>query len=653
MKILFWILTLFTLLHANEAIINNDPYKNIHYFTLNNGMQVYLLNDDKTENTQIKLTVNLGYAIEDDDNYGLAHLVEHMVFRDQRIPYHDYLDYIKEEGATYVNGYTRRYETGYLATIKNEKAYWVVETFAQMLFDKNVTSQDLQIEKGALQTEIGESHWYYKPMWAMKTFFEKITAPSENFYLDVFQVPKEKDLPPRYFAQENNTKFTLNEVMQRYNDYYYPANMKLFVVGNFDIDKMEQIIKNTYGKVEKKGTLSVKEPKLKAIRPNKPYERFFEGTDGSMAYLGTLYLLDDYRTYLILNAYTENLSQRLQQKMRNQYGKTYSVNNYMFSYKNAGVAAITFDALHNEFDNNMKMVKEMMKADLQHLDDKTIHKALKSYEEQYFNATEHDNDTLMELLQTDKYLREDHNITKQSAYDIFKTITPEVFKDTIKKTFTLQNNYSVIHRDYYFFSLEMLTLSLLTFGLFIFFYIRLYKFELKKLHLFYTHRDVLLTRRVSSRFTGFVLFVITFIISNILWSWIKYLTFKLIMGDPFYLFTIDVPYSYIVTILDPLLFMVLFFFIYRTLWRYYARIDVIDRGIVAIGNHVTFIPKEKIVSFEVTPWEWRYRKKTIGTALRFWKPLLKVSMQEDKVYYLRAAEASHLKEDLEKVLFSN
>ncbi|RUM66099.1 MAG: hypothetical protein DSZ05_04870, partial [Sulfurospirillum sp.] len=498
MKILLWILTLFILLQANEITNNDDPYKNIHYFTLKNGMQVYLLNDNKTENTQIKLTVNLGYDIEDDDTYGLAHLVEHMVFRDQRIPYHDYLDYIKEEGATYVNGYTRRYETGYLATIKNDKAYWVVETFAQMLFDKNVTTKDLKIEKGALQTEIGESHWYYRPMSAIKTFFDKITSPTENFYLDVFKLPKEKELPARYFAQENNANFTLNEVMKRYKDYYYPANMKLFVVGDFDITKMEQTIKENYGKIDKTGTLSVKETKIKASSPDKPYERYYEGTDGSMAYLGALYLLDDYRTYLILNAYTENLSQRLQQKMRNQYGKTYSVNNYMFSNKNAGVAAVTFDALHDEFDNNMKMAKEMMKADLQHLDEDTIQKALKSYEEQYFHATEHDNDTLMGLLQTTKYLREDHNITVESAYDIFKSITPEIFKATIKKTYTPQHHYSVIHRDYYFFSLEMLTLSLITFGLFVFLYIRLYKFELKKLNLIYTHRDVRLTRRVSS-----------------------------------------------------------------------------------------------------------------------------------------------------------
>ncbi len=71
-----------------------DPYKKIDYFELENGMKVYLLSDNKAVNTQISVEVNVGYDVEDAKNYGLSHLVEHIIFRDQRVPYHDYLDYI-------------------------------------------------------------------------------------------------------------------------------------------------------------------------------------------------------------------------------------------------------------------------------------------------------------------------------------------------------------------------------------------------------------------------------------------------------------------------------------------------------------------------------------------------------------------------------
>ena len=141
-----WAVMLLSSVHAEEKTVGD----NIMYYTLDNGMQVYLLADDKAETTRVRLSVAVGYDDETDETYGLTHLVEHLVFRDHRVPHSDYLDYIKEEGGTGVNGYTRRYETGYVATIAGKKSTWLVQTFAQMLFDKEVNEEDLRIEKNAL-----------------------------------------------------------------------------------------------------------------------------------------------------------------------------------------------------------------------------------------------------------------------------------------------------------------------------------------------------------------------------------------------------------------------------------------------------------------------------------------------------------------------
>ena len=161
-------------LSATETEAIKDPYKNVVYFKLKNGLDVYMLSNDKSVNTQISMKVKVGMDIETDENYGLSHLVEHIVFRDQRVPHHDYLDYIKEEGGTYVNGHTTRYTTEYFTTIDSNKSYWIAETFAQMIFDKNVTKEDLEIERGALQTEIGEIVWYQKPLTNLSYFLSRI-----------------------------------------------------------------------------------------------------------------------------------------------------------------------------------------------------------------------------------------------------------------------------------------------------------------------------------------------------------------------------------------------------------------------------------------------------------------------------------------------
>ncbi len=592
--------------------------------------------------------VKVGYGVEDDQNYGISHLVEHLVFRDQRVPHHDYLDYIKEEGGTDVNAHTKRYETGYHATIASEKSYWITEIFAQMLFDKNVTTNDLEIEKGALQAEIGESHWYLKFFWFLRKFFGTITPPQENLYIDDFSLTKVKDLPARYKAQENNPKFSLEEVLGHYEKYYYPANMTLRIVGNFSTPKMKELILEHYGKVKKSGTLYAAKPPENPKLNHKPYRRFFEGSDENSGYIGTKYLIDDYQKYLILDIYTINLAERLQQKLRNKEGKTYSVNAYNFSSRKAGVATVSFDGLHGQFADNILSVKNMIAEDAKTLNKRDILKALSNYEKKYYTAIEHDNDSLISLVSMAEYLREEQNITDKTSFDIFRSITAETYQKTVKEAFLPQNSYSYVSRDYYFFPLEMLLLSLLSIMLFIFVYLRLSHIDLKKNGILYTSREIIMHRRISSRFTGFVLFLVVVLLSSVIWEWLKYLLSKYLMGDPYWIMTIDVPYSYILTVLDPILNLAIFALIYRSLFHYYARIDITQETLYALGNQIKALPRAEIKEITIAQWHLRYFKQTLGTMLRFWKPLVRLEMMQGEVFYLRSSNALHLEEDLLK-----
>ncbi len=638
---------LLALLNAGRAE-TIDPYQNINYFKLDNGLQVYLLSDEKATKTQISLTVKVGYDVENDQNYGISHLVEHLVFRDQRVPHHDYLDYIKEEGGTHVNGYTKRYETGYLATIASEKSYWIAEIFAQMLFDKNVTINDLEIEKGALQAEIGEPHWYLNLLGLTGKFFEKIMPTSEDLYYDEFALSKVKDLPARYKAQENNPKFTLEEVLQHYQKYYYPANMTLRIAGNFSTPKMKKLILEHYGKVRKSGTLYAVKPPENPTLNHKPYHRYFEGSDENSGYIGTKYLIDDYQKFLILDAYTINLAERLQQQLRNKEGKTYSVNAYNFSSRKAGVATVSFDGLHEQFGDNISSVKKMIAEDVKDLREADIAKALSTYEKKYYADIEHDNDSLTSLISMSEYLRDEQNISNKTSFEVFRSITPESFRKTIREAFAEQNSYSYISRDYYFFPLEMLALSLFSILLFLFVYLRLSYIDLKKHGMLYTKRDIVMHRRLSNRFVGFMLFLFVFLLSSIIWEWLKYLLSKYLMGDPYWLMTIDVPYSYIPTILDPILNLTIFVIIYRTFFHYYARIDVTEERIYAIGNRVKAFPKTEIKKIGISPWKRSHFKRMLGTSLRFWKPVVALKMKNGEIWYLRSDNAEHLEEDLMK-----
>ena len=647
MKYIYILIVMMSILSANQEDIK-DPYKNIVYMKLDNGMQVYLLSDEKSVNTQVEIEVAVGTDIETDKNHGISHFVEHMVFRDQRVPHHDYLDYIKEEGATYVNGYTSRYETGYKATIDSNKSYWVVESFAQMLFDKNVTEQDLKSERGAVQTEIGEFRWIEKFMWNLRAFFKMLSPEEESIYKDEFALKKAEDLPAYYLDKINNKHFSMKDVMDHYNTYYYPSNTILRVAGSFDVEKMQKLIQGTYGKVNKTGSKkTMKLPKNPTLN-HKPYRRFWEGGDDNYGYIGAKYILDDYKKYIVLDAYTEDVALRLQQKLRNDMGQTYSVNSYEFGDRKARVASVSFDGLHKDFEENVATVESTIKGDIENISDENIDKALKAYSKTY-TSVEHDSDSLMGLIGTIEYLREDHKLEK-TPVDIFNMITHDDFRKIIKDTFTKNNSYSVIYRDYYLFPYDVSVISTLMFILFLVLYFNLHHIDRVKNNLKCTHRSVTISRRLSNRFLGFMYFVFIFLVASLIWGWIKHLLSKYIVGDAHYLKTIDVPYSYFWTLSD-IVVTILFFVVFsRYLFKYWAKLEVTSDALCIVGHRVKTIAKEEIVGIRVEPWNIVKSIKSYGMSILFWKPVLKISLKNAEVVYLRNKNPKHLEEDLGKWL---
>jgi zinc protease len=650
MKSLLSLFVLFCLSLAAAPQKEVDPSAAIVHYRLPNGMQVYLLSDPKSQNTSIDVSVKVGMDVENDETAGISHLVEHMVFRDARVPHRDYADYIKDEGGTYVNGYTKRYETEYTATIGSDKSYWIAGAFATMLLDKNVTNADLKSEKGAVQTEIGEYKLPERIVWDTVMFFRKILPPQQRFYQQQFGLPKRRELAARYYSQLNNPHFTLEQVMRHYRKYYYPANMTLEIAGNFDVARMEKKIAATFGAYRQTGSATVVKPHQKPRENHKAARRFYEGTGKNAGYIGAKYLLEDYKQYLIVDAYTANLASRLQKQLRNKMGQNYGVQPDLFSDRKAGVASVYFDGLRKNFEDNVAIVKAQIAADAASLDDKTIDTALREYREQNYDSVEHDSQSLMSLVETQKHLDTDYKLGGRTSFAVFSSITPEEFRKTVSSIFSPQNRYEVIYRDYYFFPYDILLWSLLATVLLVVVYFRLYRIDYRLKGLRFTKRDILLERRLSNRFLGFLMFLLVFTVSTVSWEWIKYLLCSLLTGNPYYLSTIDVPWSYVADIADSLLMIVVFALVYRYGFRYDARLQMDKEAIYLVGNRIVVLRTDEIRSIDVVQWHPGLFFSIRGLAIGFWRPLTLVRMKNGRKYYLRSTNAAHLKEDIEKNL---
>ncbi|MFN2635950.1 MAG: M16 family metallopeptidase [Gemmatimonadaceae bacterium] len=121
--------------------------------TLPNGMRYYIRENPKPEHrAELRLVVNAGSVLEDEDQRGLAHMVEHMAFRGtKRFARNEISSYLESVGMRYgpdINAFTSFDETVYMITIPTDTAAIVDKGF-QILAEwaHNVAFEPSQIER--------------------------------------------------------------------------------------------------------------------------------------------------------------------------------------------------------------------------------------------------------------------------------------------------------------------------------------------------------------------------------------------------------------------------------------------------------------------------------------------------------------------------
>jgi len=124
--------------------------------TLPNGLTYYVRrNAEPRARAELRLVVNAGSVLEDDDQQGLAHFLEHMAFNGtRRFAEHEIIDYLEHVGMRFgpdVNAYTSFDETVYMLTLPTDSA-GVLDTGLQILRD---WATDVVLDSAEVEAERG------------------------------------------------------------------------------------------------------------------------------------------------------------------------------------------------------------------------------------------------------------------------------------------------------------------------------------------------------------------------------------------------------------------------------------------------------------------------------------------------------------------
>ncbi len=205
-----------------------------------NGLTYYVRTHGKPEKrAELRLVVDAGSILEDDDQRGLAHFVEHMAFNGtRRFEKQEIVDYLESVGLSFgpdLNAYTSFDETVYMLKIPTDDDR-IVETAFQILEDwawgVSFDGEEIEKERGVVIEE-----------WRLDR--------GAGARLRDKQVPvifKDSRYAERMTIGTLETlESAPHEALRRfYRDWYRPDLTAVVAVGDFDADRIEALIERHF-----------------------------------------------------------------------------------------------------------------------------------------------------------------------------------------------------------------------------------------------------------------------------------------------------------------------------------------------------------------------------------------------------------------------
>ena len=208
---------------------------------LENGLSYYIVENTNPESrVYVRLVVNAGSMNEDDDQRGVAHIVEHMAFNGtEHYPGNDVIKVLEEAGMKFgvdINAFTDFENTVYTLNLPSndpETLELVMDILSDWASNVTMLKGDLDAERGIVLEE-----WRARlgPMLRLGDEKSAIEMAGSRY------VTRDPIGDPHTI--QNVSKY---RVADFYNRWYRPDNMSVVVVGDVQTEQVKQLITQKMG----------------------------------------------------------------------------------------------------------------------------------------------------------------------------------------------------------------------------------------------------------------------------------------------------------------------------------------------------------------------------------------------------------------------
>ena len=228
-----------------------DP--NVRIGKLENGLTYYIRhNDQPAQRAEFYLATNVGAFQEEADQDGLAHFLEHMCFNGTKnFPDKKLLEYLQSIGAEFgqnINASTGFEQTQYMLNNIPTVREGIIDSCLLVLHDYahyvTCDPKEIDAERGVI---LEERRSRRDANWRM---FERMLP----YYFGDTQMARRTLIG----GEEQLKTFKYESLTNFYRKWYHPDMQAVVVVGDFDVDMMEQKIKDTFSSIPAPETPTVK-----------------------------------------------------------------------------------------------------------------------------------------------------------------------------------------------------------------------------------------------------------------------------------------------------------------------------------------------------------------------------------------------------------
>ena len=208
--------------------------------TLSNGLKYYIKPNPKPEKkVELRLAINAGSILENNDQQGLAHFMEHMNFNGtEHYPKNELVDFLQSIGVQFgadLNAYTSFDETVYILPIPTDKPDNLsngFEVLSDWAHNALITDKDVNEERKVVLEESRGGKGAQDRM--MKVYLPKLMAGSH--YAERLPIGKDEILK----------NCDPEAIRSFYRDWYRPDLMAVAVVGDVSVAQAKALIEKYF-----------------------------------------------------------------------------------------------------------------------------------------------------------------------------------------------------------------------------------------------------------------------------------------------------------------------------------------------------------------------------------------------------------------------